>query len=132
MKIRVNDPCPCGSKIKYKLCCQKYHKGAHPKDALSLMKSRYSAYAVGDIKYIIKTTHPENPEYQEPLERWQKSIENFCKENSFLALEIESFLEDKEYAFVTFKAYLSEGVLYEKSRFIQNRGLWFYLDGEIK
>jgi len=96
------------------------------------MKSRYSAYAVGDAKYIIKTTHPENPEYQEELKAWQKSIENFCKENSFLGLEIESYEQAKEYSFVTFKAYFAEGELCEKSRFVQNRGLWLYLDGEIK
>jgi len=132
MKISVNKPCPCGSKMKYKLCCQKYHKGAKAKDALTLMKSRYTAYAVGDAKYIIKTTHLENPEFQEDKQAWQKSIENFCKENSFLGLEIESYEQEKEYAFVAFKAYFAEGALYEKSRFVQNKGFWYYLDGKIK
>ena len=55
MKISKNSKCPCGSGKKYKECCYKYHKGANPPNALLLMKSRYSAYAAGDAKYIIKT-----------------------------------------------------------------------------
>ena len=102
MKISVNMPCPCGSQIKYKLCCQKYHKGASPKDALVLMKSRYSAYVVGDAKYIMKTTHPNNPEFQDEKRIWRKDIENFSKENNFLGLEIVSYELKDQYAFVTF------------------------------
>lgn len=132
MKISVNNPCPCGSQTKYKLCCQKYHKGAGAKDALTLMKSRYSAYVLGDAKYIIKTTHPKNPEFQEELKMWQKSIENFCSENSFLGLEILSYEVQSEYSFVTFKASFVDGELYEKSRFVQNGATWLYLDGEFK
>ena len=47
-KFSINSPCPCGSGGKYKKCCQKYHKGALAKDALTLMKSRYSAYALNE------------------------------------------------------------------------------------
>ncbi len=125
-------PCPCGSQTKYKLCCQKYHKGAQAKDALTLMKSRYSAYVVGEARYIIKTTHPDNPEFQDDKKTWQKSIENFCQENSFLGLEIVSFEEESAYAFVTFKAYFVDGELYEKSKFVKNGAFWLYLDGEFK
>ncbi len=132
MKISVNSPCPCGSQRKYKRCCQKYHKGAQPKDALTLMKSRYSAYVVADAKYIINTTHPDNPEFQDDKKSWQKSIENFSRENSFLGLEILSFKEEENYAFVTFKAFFADGELYEKSRFVKNGALWLYLNGEIK
>ena len=132
MKISVNMPCPCGSQMKYKLCCQKYHKGALPKDALALMKSRYSAYVVGDAKYIIKTTHSDNPEFQEDKKIWQKSIENFSRENNFLGLEIVSYEKEERYAYVTFKAFFSDGELYEKSRFVKNGALWLYLNGEVK
>ncbi|HIP46462.1 MAG TPA: zinc chelation protein SecC [Campylobacterales bacterium] len=132
MKISVNNPCPCGSLTKYKLCCQKYHKGAKAKDALTLMKSRYSAYVHGDAKYIIKTTHPENPEFQEDTKVWQKSIENFCSENSFLGLEILSYEVQDEYSYVVFIASFGDRQLYEKSRFVLNGDTWLYIDGEIK
>ena len=29
-KYSVNDKCPCGSNIKYKKCCQAFHKGKLP------------------------------------------------------------------------------------------------------
>ena len=132
MKISVNEKCPCGSKLKYKNCCQRFHKGALPQDALALMKSRYVAYVVGDAKYIIKTTHPDNPQYEEDKKAWQKGIESFSRENNFLNLKIDSFSEEKEYAYVTFKATFSEGELYEKSKFTKIKDMWFYLSGEIK
>ena len=125
-------PCPCGSQMKYKLCCQKYHKGAHAKDALTLMKSRYSAYAASEANYIIKTTHPRNLEFQDDKKNWRKNIENFCQQNNFLGLEILSYESQNLYAFVTFKASLSSGELYEKSRFVKFGASWLYLDGEFK
>ena len=131
MKISVNIPCPCGSQNKYKNCCQKYHKGMKAKDALTLMKSRYSAFVVCDSKYIMKTTHPKNPDYHDDKKEWQKSIENFSKSNTFLELMIEKFWDEKEYAYVIFKAKFLDGELYEKSRFSLKEGVWLYLDGEF-
>jgi len=101
------------------------------KDALTLMKSRYSAFVVCDSKYIMKTTHPKNPDYHDDKKEWQKSIENFSKSNTFLELMIEKFWDEKEYAYVIFKAKFLDGELYEKSRFSLKEGVWLYLDGEF-
>ncbi len=131
-KTTPNTPCPCGSRVKYKKCCAIYHKGALPKTALELMKSRYVAYAVGDASYIIKTTHPNNPDYSEDRKAWKESIELFSKETEFLGLEIVEFIEADEEAFVTFKAKLSSGDMVEKSRFLKVNGRWFYESGSIK
>ncbi len=131
-KTTPNTPCPCGSRVKYKKCCAIYHKGALPKTALELMKSRYVAYAVGDASYIIKTTHPNNPDYSEDTKAWKSSIELFSKETEFLGLEIVEFIDGEEEAFVTFKAKLSSGDMEEKSRFLKVNGKWFYESGSIK
>jgi len=131
MKISVNKPCPCGSKKKYKLCCQKYHKGAQPQDALALMKSRYSAYVVGDAKYIMKTTHPDNPDYHDNKETWQEEIEAFSKQTTFKDLEIKAYEEGIEVAYVTFVATFGEGKLSERSKFMKIEGFWLYFKGEI-
>lgn len=54
--------CPCGSGLPYKSCCKIYHDGIKlPESAEALMRSRYSAYAKKLVKYIVDTTHPENP-----------------------------------------------------------------------
>ncbi len=132
MKISVNSPCPCGSKKKYKQCCQRYHKGAQVKDALTLIKSRYSAYVVGDGRYIIKTTHQDNPEYHDDKQIWQKSIKYFSQETQFKSLKILKVQESENEVFVTFKAQFAEGNLHEKSRFVKENGFWLYREGEIK
>jgi len=129
MKPSPNMLCPCDSGNKYKKCCSKYHKGAFAPDALSLMKSRYSAYAVGNSSYIIKTTHPDNPDYTTNIKNWEESILSFSKETNFLSLEIIEFIDGEEEAFVTFNARLSSGDLKEKSRFLKLYGQWLYVDG---
>jgi len=118
MKISVNIHCPCGSKKKYKKCCRIYHNGSLPSTALLLMKSRYSAYALGDCNYIIKTTHPDNPDYSTDIKSWEESILSFSRHTHFLGLEIIDFIDGEKEAFVTFNAQLSSGILKEKSRLL--------------
>jgi SEC-C motif-containing protein len=130
-KPSVNLPCPCGSGLKYKKCCLRYHKGAAAPDALHLMRSRYTAYAVGNSRYIIQTTHPDNPEYSSDIPNWEEEILNFCRHTGFLGLRIESFTENREEAFVTFTAKLSSGEMREKSRFLKQNGRWLYVSGEV-
>ena len=128
-KISPNTPCLCGSKIKYKKCCQVYHKGAKPKTALLLMKSRYVAYALGESGYIVKTTHPNNPDYTTNIKVWKESIDEFSNNTDFLGLEILEFTDGEEEAFVTFKAKLSSGEMIEKSRFLKHDSIWLYESG---
>jgi len=130
-KTSPNASCPCGSNSKYKKCCLIYHKGAKPKTALLLMKSRYSAFAVGDSSYIVKTTHEKNSDFSLDVKRWKESINSFTDATEFLGLEILEFLAGEEEAFVTFKASLSSGEMIEKSRFLKVDGRWLYINGEI-
>jgi SEC-C motif-containing protein len=136
MKFSVNSPCPCGSNIKYKKCCGVYHKGALPKTALLLMKSRYSAFVVNDAKYIMKTTHPNNLDFTDDTAAWKKSIEAFSGKTDFLGLEIlETDLHENSegnVSHVTFCAHLSSGDLIEKSRFEFLNGRWLYESGEFQ
>jgi len=128
MKISVNNPCPCGSGYKYKKCCQIYHKGANPKTSLDLMKSRYSAYVVGDFKYIIKTTHKDNPSYEKDLEKWESQIKDFCKDTEFKKLTIISYTDVS----VEFIAEFKNSKLHEISQFEKVSESWLYKDGLIK
>ena len=130
-KFSPNQACPCGSSKKYKKCCQPYHKGAQPKDALILMKSRYSAYAAGQSRYIIATTHPENPDYREDRLGWLAEIDAFCQSTDFLGLEIREVVDGDTEAFVTFRAILESGEMIERSRFLKIEGRWLYVSGEI-
>ncbi len=136
MKFSVNHPCPCGSGNKYKKCCQVFHKGKIPANALELMKSRYSAYVVGDAKYIIKTTHINNPDFTPLKEQWEKDILEFCNGTNFKKLDIINFIDEKEESYVEFKVTMDiddkDSSFIEKSRFLKDNNIWKYVDGEFK
>lgn len=136
MKISANSLCPCGSSKKFKKCCKIFHNGSNPKTALELMKSRFSAYTVGDSKYIIKTTHPQNNEYTDDTESWSESIKEFSKNSEFKGLVILDFIDGDEEAYVTFKAlieqYGQDASFVEKSKFYKVNGMWLYHSGVIE
>ena len=129
MKISKNSKCPCGSGKKYKECCYKWHKIGSAPNALLLMKSRYTAYAVGNADYIIKTTHPDSPHYEKDLNAWKRSIKEFGN-NEFKKLEIIEFIDGEKEAYVEFKAYIDDYVMHEKSSFLKENK-WCYFDGII-
>lgn len=60
--------CPCESGQAYSHCCQPYHQGQAAPNALALMRSRYSAYAMGLERYLLDTWHPDTRPDQLNLE----------------------------------------------------------------
>lgn len=55
--------CPCGSGEAFAACCGALHRGrgsgrVTAPTAERLMRSRYSAFAVGDAAYLLATWHP--------------------------------------------------------------------------
>ena len=135
MKISVNNPCPCGSNKKFKKCCKIFHNGLKASSALELMKSRYSAYVVGDSKYIMKTTHKENQDFTSDIEAWSESIKEFSKISIFNGLVILEFIDGEKEAFVTFKALITqhgnEVSFVEKSKCYKIDDEWLYHSGVI-
>ncbi len=125
--------CPCHSGKTYSTCCAPYHRGDAAQDAVALMRSRYSAYALGNAPYILQTTHPQNPECRTPLDQRKKQIEAFCKATHFEDLEILDSAEKDDSATVTFHAHLSQNgkdvSFVEKSQFAKVHDRWFYLEG---
>lgn len=135
MKISGNSFCPCGSEKKFKKCCRVFHFGEKPKNALELMKSRYSAFAACDSEYIINTTHVENPEYTKDTKTWEKSIHDFFDHSDFRKLDILEFIDGETESYVTFKATIFQGArdssFIEKSKFLKVDNSWFYHSGEF-
>ncbi len=128
--------CPCKSKKNYDECCRPYHTGQlTPSDALILMKSRYSAYALSLANYIMQTTHPDHPEINKKNWDWRESILSFSKETEFIDLEILSFEEKANEAYVTFTASLKQqdkDISYtEKSFFEKVNEIWLYKEAEF-
>ena len=128
--------CPCCSDKKYKECCSPYHsKEASPPNALALMRSRYSAYALQLADYIIETTHPDNPSAIPEKDKWKQDILNFSQNTDFKKLEIIRFNHGSQTAYVTFVAHLQRdqgyATLCEKSHFEKIDEKWLYRSAEI-
>lgn len=124
--------CPCYSGWGYTACCAPYHGGRKAENALILMRSRYTAYALHEYKYIIDTTHPKSPLYLKDTKLWLNQIQSFSINTQFIKLEIlDSTLGEHE-SYVTFKAYLKQGTsdasFTERSRFLKENGQWFYYE----
>ncbi|PSL16686.1 SEC-C motif-containing protein [Marinobacterium halophilum] len=126
--------CPCGSGKPFSFCCEPAITGRKPAaTAEALMRSRYTAFALGAIDYLIKTTAPRKrtPQDAELLaEQTQITV--------WTGLEIvdtEAGSADNQNGIVEFKASFDspEGsaILHERSRFEREQGEWVYTDGDV-
>ncbi|MBR7888000.1 YchJ family protein [Marinomonas sp. A79] len=121
-------PCPCGSESQYADCCGIFHvnPGSAP-TAESLMRSRYSAFALGQFDYIDATQAlplAENAEDSNGRTLWTK----------LEIISTEQGMESDTTGKVTFAAHFKEGkhtgCLKEVSMFEKQQGKWFYVSGE--
>ncbi|MFV8750271.1 YchJ family protein [Nannocystaceae bacterium ST9] len=132
--VSVNAPCPCGSGHKYKRCCRPLHAGAPASSPEALMRSRYCAYALGEVDYLLATTHPEGPHFRSDTREWRADVAQFCTSTRFEGLEIQLSREQGDRGEVRFFARLSrEGrdvSFVEHSVFVREGGRWLYLSGE--
>lgn len=123
--------CPCHSGLTYETCCAPYHQGSSPPTAMALMRSRYSAYSLKLVTYILETTHPEHPDSKIPISKRKEQIEAFCTQTQFLGLQILETDENSVHPTVTFKATLTQkgqdASFTEKSEFAKDQGKWKYL-----
>jgi len=84
MSTPLDSPCPCGSGATLAACCGPYHAGGAAPSAEALMRSRYSAYVLGLIDYLIDTTLPAQ---QGGLDR--AAIAAWSAESSWLGLQVQ-------------------------------------------
>lgn len=127
----LSPPCPCGTGHALADCCGRWHAGAqhlHAPDALALMRSRYSAYALGLSNYLLATWHastrPATLDTMPPGLKW-------------LGLEVRRFQATGPHeATVEFVARSKLGGkahrLHETSHFVLEAGHWWYVDGQVR
>jgi SEC-C motif-containing protein len=120
--------CPCGTGETYEACCGRLHDGAGiAATAEALMRSRYSAFAVGDAAYLNETwdrgRRPDSIELDSEL-RW-------------LSLEIVETVAGGPFdsqGIVEFRAHYrspaGRGQRHERSRFAKQKGRWVYVEAE--
>lgn len=126
--------CPCGSQLASTNCCGPFLKGAKVAEtAEQLMRSRFTAFTLGDADYLLETHHPSR---HSPTERQQ--LTETLKQYRWLSLEVVRATKDDKQcsnAMVEFIARYTNGTqleqLHERSSFIRENGRWFYLEGEF-
>lgn len=119
--------CPCLSGLTYEECCGSLHAGADKAStAEQLMRSRFSAFAVGDADYLLTTWHPSTrpPALElDPAVRWYRlDVDRTARGGPFDATGIVAFCAH-------FRSPEGAGELRETSRFVREGGTWFYVDG---
>ena len=83
------------------------------------MRSRYAAYAVGDLDYVFRTWHPRTrPDEVAP-----------APGVTWTDLEIVEVEGDIVEFRAHFRAASGPGVLHERSRFERRRDRWVYVEG---
>lgn len=127
-------PCPCGRPKPYAACCQPLHRGgkraATPED---LMRSRYAAYALGEVDYLLATLHPSKRAGQDRAGLVRSARETRWTGLKVLATEGGTFLETTgvvEFE-AAYRAGGTAGVMHERSRFVREDGAWYYVDGDV-
>ena len=123
--------CVCGSNKLFEKCCGRFLNGhKHPKTVEQLMRSRYSAYALGDYgEYLLQTWFPATAK---DLTAQELSL----RSSDWVRLEVLSKSQDGDQGFVEFNAWFRRGsgaeqVLHEKSIFQRSGGRWLYVGGEV-
>ncbi len=117
--------CPCDSGSNYRDCCQKYIAGrANPPTALTLMRSRYTAFVLLDESYLRYSWHPDNCPNNIFLD----------SDDQWLGLKIKSTYEgntEDKTGEVEFIARCKKSGkarrLHENSFFVKKHNRWFYV-----
>jgi SEC-C motif domain protein len=129
--VTPSTACPCGRvdargrPLAFAQCCAPYLAGRPAPDAQALMRSRYTAYVLGDEAYLRATWHPDTRPADVRPDAGTK----------WLGLQVrESRSIDADHAEVEFVArYRVQGRggrLHERSRFQRDaQGRWLYVDG---
>ena len=129
-RLSSHAPCPCDSGQTYVDCCGPWHagllqEGLHAPTPEALMRSRYSAYVLGLIDYLLATWHPATApgELELPPLKW-------------LGLEVLLAQSTAQAGVVEFVARCRENGraqrMHETSRFVREQGRWYYVDGIIE
>jgi len=130
-----NDPCPCGSERSLSDCCGPIVSGERTAPtAEALMRSRYTAYALGDMTHLKRSLDPRwHATFDEPgAKEWSEK----ATWKGLTVLSTKAGREGDDEGEVEFVARFEmdgeEQQMRERARFRKKGGEWRYLDGKVK
>jgi SEC-C motif domain protein len=105
-----------------------FHRGdAVAPTAERLMRSRYSAYAIGEPEYLLATWHPSTRPASlelDPELHWYR-LDILGRTRGGM-LDTEGTVEFR----ASFRIDGQPGSQHESSRFVRDAGRWYYMDGD--
>lgn len=125
----MTDQCHCNSGQFFTDCCAPLLNGTNTASTPeSLMRSRYTAFCVGNIEYLLRTHLTEKASADEAAQ-----LRSTIANTQWLNLEILHTETTGDRGVVEFAAHYKEksglGQLHERSNFLKKEGHWFYTDG---
>ncbi len=125
-------PCYCNSKKAFNECCEPIILGKQDAEtAEQLMRSRYTAFVVANVNYLMNSHHPKTRPSKE-----RKNILKWTKSVTWINLEIVSKHKGQENdtdGCVEFKALFMENgkieYIHENSYFVKENNKWYYKSG---
>jgi SEC-C motif-containing protein len=124
VSARSPQACPCGLPAAYADCCGTLHEGrAQAATAEQLMRSRYSAFAVRDAGYLLRSWHsaarPARLDFDPGVDWTGLEI---VRTTGGSAFHTEGTVEFRAH----YRAGKVTGVQHEDSRFVREDGRWVY------
>ncbi|WP_166983741.1 YchJ family protein [Paramicrobacterium fandaimingii] len=123
-----NDRCPCGSGDIFSGCCGPALSGGKPAPtAVQLMRSRFTAFVLGNTEHLLRTWHSTTRPSTLTLDAgivWTRL-------DIFEVRAGGPFDEEGTVHFVAqYRSADGRGRQEEKSTFVRENGSWYYVDGE--
>lgn len=125
--------CHCGQSVVFEECCELLLQdkilATSPEQ---LMRSRYTAYCLQNMDYLLKTTDPQTLHKID-----HRGNAAWAKSTKFLGLEILNAMEEGSKGSVEFRARYQietqpEQTHHEISKFRKQAGKWYFREGKIK
>jgi SEC-C motif-containing protein len=132
----MNEPtaCPCNSGLPYDACCEPLIRGTvKAPGPEALMRARYSAFAQGEMPYLLETLHPgQRGDYDEA------GAAKWARESDWTGLEILKVAGDpatENTGSVEFRACYRRNneklEHHELAEFRKTNGIWYFYDGKM-
>jgi SEC-C motif-containing protein len=98
------------------------------------MRSRYAAFALGEVDYLIRTIHPEHADASVPRETLAAALRGACRTYKYTGLSVLEHRSEGDVATVVFRAKVFDKgrdlSFTEASTFERVDGAWRYRSGE--
>lgn len=125
LQLPADAPCPCRNGAYGTCCGPALDGGSAPSTAVALMRSRYTAFALSDIGYLLRSWDPSTRPRELVLDdatEWRRLV----------VIDVVDGGPDDDTGIVEFRAVFRDadgrGELHERSRFVRRIDGWRYLD----